>query len=62
MSALVPVPDKKLTGFQRTGFLCSGCQKNISVETDYTTTDSAAIKLHKCYRGGKSEQKKTGKL
>ena len=61
MIALIPVPDKKLTGFQRTAFLCAKCQQQISVETDYITSVSAAEKLHKC-KGGKSEQKKAGKL
>lgn len=61
MTALIPVPDKKLTGFQRTAFKCTKCEHQVSVETDYITSVSAAEKLHKC-KGGKSEQKKTGKL
>ena len=43
---------KKLTGFQRTVFTCAKCKKQISVETDYVTSVSAAEKLHKC-KGGK---------
>ena len=58
---LAPVPDKKLTGFQRTVFTCDKCKKQIGIETDYLS-EIQARNQHKCNKGGKSEQKKAGKL
>lgn len=45
----------KLTGFQRTAFKCAKCEQQVSVETDYVSTDDAVKKLHRCSKGGKSE-------